>query len=813
MMKTNYLFATFLSLSSLCSFTGFSQNIIQRGPYNPGVPMITQVSVEDSLYVMREHVVLQLANEKINNDHLFFKAYLLTGPQQNRYSNSRVLHIELQDTDGTTVKKQFHEIIDGMVTGNIILPKRTKEGNYIVKAYTQWMKNYNDNSSAKKQIQIGDTFNTGTVATNTITMLPEGGVFLQGFKNKIVFQIPSGLVSTDGSIGTIVDSQDNSIIKVQEYNAGSGIAFLEPKSNERYFLKLENGTTYPLPDSESQGHLLQVNNIAADVANIQVVRSEKAQKTTLTLIGTLRGVPYFEKKISFTKNKADIKLDKEKIPRGILELQLIDQEGNQLAKRPIWIDGQSLQITLDQVALSDTEATYKVKVTDQKNKPVQTEVALSIISEATHTTGFKDADVFASLPNEQENTTERNSRFLQDMYVLIAQKYNIGSPSETTVTSKNIQYPIQKGLHIKGYAYDLNNKLLVNTPIQVMFTNENGISIKETTTNADGMLRIDNIQIDGETTLLCRTQGDDTKSRLVQLERMEDSFYVNPKKEKERIKEAKKSTKNENNTPKDEKALTVKPFDTTGTLVLNEVPLTGRKTKEAPKNETPSVYGVKPSKHQIVYQDYDRPKELARLLTQVPGVIISGLGEISPSISIPRASGSVLFVVDGIPLSKSSAPPPPPGSPPTSGNTLISALNGPARTSLSQVMNIVSFTDIQRIEVLIGPEAAIFGSRGAGGVVAIYTRFAEDTYIPRKKAQLDFQGYETAITFEEYQQNLSKKERKNATVLYWNPAIETNEDGEATITLPITDTTTPLKVKATTINQKGNVGILQTSLN
>lgn len=806
MMKTNYLFATFFLLSFLFSFTSFSQNITQRGPYNSEVPIVLQVSAKDSLYIMREHVVLQLANEKVNNDHLFFKAYLLTGPQQNRYSNSRVLHIELQDTKGTTVKKQFHEIVDGMVTGTITLPKRTKEGNYTVKAYTQWMKNYSDTPYAKKQILIGDAFNANTSAINTVTILPEGGTFLQGYKNKIAFQIPTKLVGNDGTIGTIVDSQNTEILKVKEYNEGSGIAFLEPKSNERYFLKLENGTTYPLPESEDQGHILRINNIEASIASIQVVRSEKAQKTPLKLIGTLRGVPYFEKKINFTKNSADIKLDKEKIPRGILELQLVDLEGNSLAKRPIWIDGQPLQITMDQVASTDTEVTYKVKVTDQKNKPVKTEVALSIISEDTNTTRFEEADLFASLPEQLDNATERNRRFLQDMFVLISQKAESDTHNENSMTINTIKYPIQKGLHVKGYAYDFNNKLLVNTPIQVMFTNENGISIEETTTDANGILRVDNIHIDGETTLLCRTKGDDTESRLVQLERIEDAFYIDPEKEKARVKLAKTGSKKKTNASQEEKALAVQPLDTTGTLVLNEVPLTGRKTKEAPPKEKPSVYGVKPPKHRIVYQDYDRPKSTGLLLAQVPGVIVTGLGELYPSVSIPRAPGPILFVVDGIPVMRRSRI--------NTGNTFGGgALTTAPRSSLNDLQDVVNYSDIQRIEVLIGPEAAIYGSRGAGGVIAVYTRFAEDTYIPRKKAQLDFKGYEPAIAFEEYQETLSKKDRKNATVLYWNPSINTNENGEALITLPITDTTKPLKVKATTINQKGSVGVLQTSLN
>ncbi len=794
MMKTNRLHCIIICICLSLSFQSFSQNTTQKGPNIPEIPRYLQIPEIDSLTAMREHIVLQLANEQISNDQLFFKAYLLTGPLQNRYSNSNVLHIELQDDEGTTIKKQFHKIDNGMVTGNIKLPKRTKKGAYTVKAYTQWMKNFSDIAFTQKQIQIGPSTDTQIATENRVTIRPEGGAFLQHYKNKIVFQIPSQLVSKDGFIGTITDAQGKAITKVKAYGSDIGIAFVEPEKDQSYFLTLKDNTSYPFPESQDEGYLIQINNIEPSIANIQVIRSEKSVKTPLKLIGTLRGIPYFEKNVSFSNNSAIIKLDKEKIPKGMLELQLIDQEGTQLVNRPIWIDGSPLQITWNQITSTSEEMMYKIKVTDQNNKPVKTQVALSVIQEGSTPIAFKNTDLLNTLESQSDPiTNDRNRRFLQDMYVLTSSKNNLYSTEKTMKDQENVIFPIQKGLEITGYAYDLNNNLLENTTIQVMFTNQDEVRVKEATTDTDGILRLKNLQIDGETNIVFRTQGEDTKSRLVTLEPIQE-FSQDPTKTVKKGKKTSIETKDKIN------IRTQKPFDTEESELLEEVALSGKKTK---KEEKPSLYGVKPPNSRIKYQDPERPKSIAEMLSALPGVQVSGIGDLNAaqSITITSSSGGpVLYVIDGIPLLQ------------TNNSTIGGALSGPSTSSLRPLVDMVSSSDVERIELLLGTDAAMYGARGAGGVIVVYTRFASGESISRKKAQLDFQGYEPSISFEEYQKSLSKKEQKNDPVVYWNPSVETDENGEAIIKLPISSENMPLRVKATTINKKGNIGVLHTTL-
>ena len=49
----------------------------------------------------------------------------------------------------------------------------------------------------------------------------------------------------------------------------------------------------------------------------------------------------------------------------------------------------------------------------------------------------------------------------------------------------------------------------------------------------------------------------------------------------------------------------------------------------------------------------------------------------------------------------------------------------------------------------------------------------------RNEAQLKYQGYQAEMGFEEYLNELSKKDKKSIETIYWKPEIETDENGRA----------------------------------
>ena len=87
---------------------------------------------------------------------------------------------------------------------------------------------------------------------------------------------------------------------------------------------------------------------------------------------------------------------------------------------------------------------------------------------------------------------------------------------------------------------------------------------------------------------------------------------------------------------------------------------------------------------------------------------------------------------------------------------------------------------IDRVEVLKGPSAAIYGMRGANGVIAIYTKRGQ--YIRRGVIEFDMLGYSTPRTFYEPRYTPADEPERNYTLL-WEPVIITSPEGIATVVI------------------------------
>jgi hypothetical protein len=120
---------------------------------------------------------------------------------------------------------------------------------------------------------------------------------------------------------------------------------------------------------------------------------------------------------------------------------------------------------------------------------------------------------------------------------------------------------------------------------------------------------------------------------------------------------------------------------------------------------------------------------------------------------------------------------------------------------------------IDRIEYLRPAEGGIYGSRAGRGVIMVYTRNGSDLeFINRKEGRLYFQGYNETPDFESYSAMVAKKAKKfidKPTTVYWNPQIETDENGEAIVRFKLPFETHKLKIKASAITAQGEIASSQ----
>jgi len=113
----------------------------------------------------QEKVYLQLDKPYYAiGDDIWFKAYVTVGSEHKLSALSGVLNVELID-DRDSIKQSLKlPVISGLTWGDFALPDTLKEGNYRIRAYTNWMRNAGTAYFFDKAITISNAV-TNTVFT------------------------------------------------------------------------------------------------------------------------------------------------------------------------------------------------------------------------------------------------------------------------------------------------------------------------------------------------------------------------------------------------------------------------------------------------------------------------------------------------------------------------------------------------------------------------------------------------------------------------------------------------------------------------
>jgi hypothetical protein len=87
-------------------------------------------------------------------ENVWFKAYLMEGSLHSLDSQSRVVYVELIDASKTVFKRQMLYAAGGLTFGDFQLPDTLQEGNYAVRAYTNYMKNIGEDFFFIKEFPV-----------------------------------------------------------------------------------------------------------------------------------------------------------------------------------------------------------------------------------------------------------------------------------------------------------------------------------------------------------------------------------------------------------------------------------------------------------------------------------------------------------------------------------------------------------------------------------------------------------------------------------------------------------------------------------
>src|SRR5690606_26413412 len=187
----------------------------------------------------REKVYLHLDKPFYSiGEPIWFKAYLTVGALNYLSSVSKILYVELiNSSDEVTISARL-PVVNGITYGDITLPDTLSEGNYRIRAYTNWMRNFDERYFFDRNIQIGDALKNPLLTQSSFSILNDGDK--KTMRSNLVFRDLDENPINNARIEYAVMSDKKSIHQGREMTNENGevaLSFKEPKgglSNTAY---------------------------------------------------------------------------------------------------------------------------------------------------------------------------------------------------------------------------------------------------------------------------------------------------------------------------------------------------------------------------------------------------------------------------------------------------------------------------------------------------------------------------------------------------------------------------------------------------
>ncbi len=751
-------------------------------------------------------------NNLFAGDSLRFSVYVTLGSFLNYSQASYTLEVELVDKNQTIVAAQTLLLDKGTSNGVINISEKIPEGNYQLRAYTNWMRNFDSEFFYKKNIKISSKYIVAKkeITNNKIDLqfFPEGGNAVANLLGRVAFKA----IGNDGFgreiKGKVFDSKRKQVASIQSNKDGVGVFNFKPVSGESYHVELSDKSTYPLTKISNIGYTMLVNNLNIETIKVRIQASQILKGSYFYLIGQMQNAKYFQGRYLFdNKPFVNIEIPKNKVPSGILTLTLFDKDMKPWAERLVFINNQNeliINTSFDESKLLEKgEVSVNINVTDPEGKPIETNlsVALTDLNKTQKDNNSSNILSYFLLESDLKGHIENPNQYFKDEERATA--YNLDFVMLTNgwrrfnwQKIKNNQFDsikkhsFLKGINITGIVKNKQNKILANTSINMIAKSKSGVSIHRATTKSDGSFKIDDIFHVGKTQIAFNGFNANRKpiDINVTLKKQLKSGYnlaMTPHHNEISQNGAKIIlTKNQ--------ITNLQDLNFDDSTLLNEVEIKGRVTR---KKASRSAYNLKPDETVFMKEN---DEDFVQVLNRSAGLTVIGSGR-SARVSI-RGFGSPLWVLDGVPLN--------PHVPHPKKTATANPIPSPTMDVAGPVPDVIANLDtdnIERMEILKGGKAAIYGARGNNGVILIYTKNGSNTYQRISSPEFTVTGLIEKREYYKPKFQVNQKTKVNTSTLYWNPNIRTDKNGNATF--KFINNTNQIQLSIEGLSKYGNPGV------
>ncbi|MFP4365479.1 MAG: TonB-dependent receptor plug domain-containing protein [Bacteroidales bacterium] len=727
---------------------------------------------------------------------MWFNTYLLNSVTHIPDTSKTNVYVDLIDSEGVIMERRVLMAQDGVAEGDISLPLTLPDGNYCLRAYTDWMRNFDEEFYFKRYFYIGNNQyedmiprsdarsnrrfnrNLGQMAEDhDIAFFPEGGNMVNGVNNRVAFKAVDGLGRGLDGEGVIMDEQGNELLNFSTIHAGMGSFDLTPENGISYRAMVSfNGSrpqSFDLPKAVNEGIALRTERenekIILELSS-GTSPGEPAYRDEVVVIAHTRGDVKYSENIKFTDKEAVAVMPEELFATGITVITVFSRDYMPLAERLVFINKDDNFIITPRIFKTEHEGQdflgIQMEITDAGGRPVDGNFSLSILDGAFSPPGsgtnilsniLLSSDLDGIIENPQFYfDTEKDMEKEMDHLMMTHGWRRFNWESVLAEELPEIRYQPSAGLAIRGRVTDPAKDEPVNNHqirMKVMGEKED---IYTTRTDGRGYFVFDDLMY-------------------------HDAFRVEVG-----------SNRLAGDYPPSIELLTgdIKGYEYTPNIYTKEERITRRgrdwsHVKEAGKSpyevapetgRSPQSYGIA---DQTIYIDRDKVTQRSvydLLIARAQGLQVYGNTLMFRGPASINLSSEPMFMLDGVQTGK-------------------------------DVVLSMSPREVERIEIFKGPSASIFGVRGASGVIIAYQRMAGDQGFEDSKEYLVV-GYHSPREF--YSDILSSPDtgldESGGRSVHWEPNMTIGQNGDNTIIIPAPASPSKMKIVVEGTGTGGGIG-------
>jgi hypothetical protein len=351
-------------------------------------------SFSEELYIRTDRD-LYASGEKV-----WFKIYKLNGLTHSEVNISKVVYADILDLENNPVIQLKIAVNGNSGSGNFTLPDTLRSGNYILRAYTNWMQNFSKDLFACKSISVINPFDKisnlkiplSASNPDSVIFYPEGGHLLSDVESQLGFRTLNRKGSPVIADGFVITDKNDTICSLKSGNNGYGLVRLTPKCQTQLFMVYsDNGQVrrFPLPEVQKEGILLSApgkNEKSGAIVTLKFSSGYMQGDKHLYLLINSSGLAGVRREIR-AGSESGISISASELPIGISYFSVVDEREKVLTDR--WIFKEYKNPIAYKINLPDNgyHPRQKIRIditaTDNRGNPVESDFSVSVAKDVS----------------------------------------------------------------------------------------------------------------------------------------------------------------------------------------------------------------------------------------------------------------------------------------------------------------------------------------------------------------------------------------------------------------------------------------------